>query len=342
MRRLDGLESLPVSLPSCVVTIGTFDGVHVGHRRVLVETVSWARERSGAAAVVTFEDRPRAILDRRRPRFVTSLPHRLMLFEQIGVDLCLVLRFTPELAAMTALDFTRKILVEGLSARGIVMGYGSAFGRDREGTEQYIRAHSTGLGIEVRGVPPVIVEGEAVSSTRVREAVLLGDLDLAATLLGRPFTVFGTVVHGDARGRELGFPTANLDIHHEIIPPDGVYLVEAIVAQTFMSADMAGRNACPTMDGRALPALASIGTQPTFAHLHQGERPRRFVEIYIIDFDRQIYGRDLDVRFLDMLRPQKTFATVEGLISRMNDDLRLAREYFETPPGARKKPPQEP
>lgn len=310
MEQVDGLENLSRRPRRPVVTVGTFDGVHVGHQRVLSEVVRWSRAESGVAVVVTFEQPPRSVLTGENPPLVTSLPHRLLLLERLGVDLCLVLQFTRELAATSVEDFVRRVLVERLGTRGLVMGHASAFGRGREGGEDRLRQHGRELGFEVRGVAPVLVGGDAVSSTRIRSAVLEGNFDLAARLLGRQFSLFGTVVRGAGRGRELGFPTANLDLHHEVIPPDGVYLATGRIGE------------------ETRPAVVSVGTRATFAHPHDGERTERVVEVHLLDFDGQIYGCDVETGFLSRIRSQKQFADVDELVGQMQDDVRCAREYF--------------
>jgi riboflavin kinase/FMN adenylyltransferase len=309
MRRVAGLEKLPRNAPWPVVTVGTFDGVHTGHQRVLSELVHWAHENSGTAVVVTFEQPPRAVLTAENPPLVTSLPHRLVLLERLGVDLCLVLDFTPELAATTAREFVRRVFVEGLHARGVVVGHGSAFGRHREGDEEFLKKCAVEFAFEVRSVPPVVVDAEVVSSSRIRGMVVQGDLDGAARLLGRPFSVFGTVVRGSGRGRALGFPTANMDLHQELRPPDGVYVARAV------------------LDGESFRALASVGTRPTFARGSGAEAAEPVVEIHLLDFDRQIYGRDLEAQLLRRLRGQTEFADVKALIAQMKDDRRRADEY---------------
>jgi len=181
---------------------------------------------------------------------------------------------------------------------------------ERGGDEAFLRARAAEFGFEVKSVPAEIVNGQPVSSTRVRQAVLAGDLLLAERLLGRPFAMFGTVVRGDGRGRELGFPTANLDLHHEVMPPDGVYVGRALNS------------------GREHVALVSVGTQPTFAHGRTGESPRRVVEVYLADYEGSLYGADLEVEILRRLRAQEAFSDVEALTRRMHADLRAARDYF--------------
>jgi len=223
---------------------------------------------------------------------------------------CVVLAFTREVAGTSALDFARHVLVETLQATGVVMGPGSTFGRNREGTEVFLRSHADTLGLEVRSVDETVVEGQPVSSTRIRSAVARGDFDLAAKLLGRPFSIFGTVVPGEGRGRQLGFPTANLDLHHEIVPPDGVYMARVVVGD------------------ETHPALVSIGSQPTFVHARNGETVPSIVEIHLIDYEGQLCGRDLEAQFLLWVREQQRFDDVEDLIERIRSDLAAARRFF--------------
>lgn len=260
--------------------------------------------------VVTFEQPPRSVLIRKNSPLVTSLGHRLMLLERSGVDLCLVLEFTQELAATTAEKFVRDVFVERLHARGVVVGEGSVFGRGREGNEEFLRGCAGEFGFEVRNVPPVVVDGEPVSSSRIRGLVLEGNLEQAARLLGRPFSVFGKVVRGAGRGRGLGFPTANLDLEPSIVPPDGVYVARVII------------------DGTTVAAVGSIGIRPTFAGGRAEEDAERVVEIFLIDFDREIYGRKMETELLRRLRGQTKFATGEELARKMKDDVERVREYF--------------
>jgi len=310
MRLLAAVEDLPGSVAWPVVTVGTFDGVHAGHQRVLAEVVSWARANAGTAVVVTFRQPPRSVLTAENPPLVTSLAHRLALLERLGVDACLVLEFTRELAETTAREFVRRVFVERLHARGVVVGPESAFGRGREGNEEFLRKCAGEFGFEVRGVPPVIVDGEAVSSSRVRGVVLQGDLERARKLLGRPFSACGTVVRGDGRGRGLGFPTANLQTEPAILPPDGVYVARAILEE------------------EGIPAAASIGTRPTFRREPAGEEPARVVEIHLVGFDREIYGSRMEVQFLKRLREQRKHESAEALIAQMKKDVERVRKYF--------------
>lgn len=308
MEHVDGVENLGGRLPFPVVTVGTFDGVHLGHQRVLQEIVSWAKAESGTAVVVTFQQPPGSVLSGEHRPLVTSMAHRLRLLERHGVAVCVVVTFTRELAQTDAAGFVRSVLVEALGARGVVMGHGAAFGRNREGDETFLREHADEFGFEVRSVPAVVVAGEPVSSTRIRKAVLAGDFELVARLLGRAFSVYGTVVKGAGRGCGLGFPTANLDLREEVMPPDGVYAATAVI------------------DGRRLPAVASVGTRPTFARSSDGTTSARVVEIHVLDFDRRIDGEDIEAEFGERIRGQKRFADVTELVKQMERDVARARE----------------
>jgi riboflavin kinase/FMN adenylyltransferase len=204
-----GLPALPPG--GSVVSVGVFDGVHLGHQAILRGNLIRARELGAQPTVVTFGQHPKSVLLGRAPRTLTSLEHRLELFRRAGIAHTLVLTFDEELRRIPARVFAEEVLVRELGARKFVLGFDSKFGKDREGTPEYLQS----LGLDVEIAPKVKVAGRAVSSSAIREAVELGDLEAASRMLGRPVAVYGDVVRGDALGRELGFPTANLDLHHE-------------------------------------------------------------------------------------------------------------------------------
>ena len=206
-----------------VVTLGVFDGVHRGHAEVIGRVVSAARRRGCQAAVVTFDRHPSVLFDHRPAPAITSLEHRIRLFEALGVDVCVVMEFSEAVAQMPAEEFARTVFHDLLGAELLVLGFDCRFGRGRQGDVELCRRLGPELGFEVESVPPVEFGGRPVSSTAIRQAVTEGDLDGAESLLGRPFSLFGTVVRGEGRGRRIGFPTANLDPHNEILPPEGIY-----------------------------------------------------------------------------------------------------------------------
>ena len=288
-----------------VATLGVFDGVHLGHDRIFAALKSEALARYCRSAVITFDRHPGAVVRHVPEPAITSLEHKLRLFDASGIDLCVIIRFDSEVAAMQAEDFAREVFAELLSASLLVLGEDCRFGRNREGDVASCRRFGQRMGFEVLVIPPVAIGGERGSSTAIRQAILDGQLERAAELLGRPFSLYGTVVRGDGRGRSLGYPTANLDPHNETIPPDGVYAGWAL------------------LDGRPTAAVISVGRRETFRAQTDG---RRVVEVHLLEHTQDLYGRDMEVQILRFLRGQKAFASGEELATQVGADLDAARE----------------
>jgi len=303
MKVIHGGKDLP-DLKWPAVTLGTFDGVHLGHQKIFQETVDWARQNDGRAVVVTFSTHPRSITTGVASEFITSLDHRLLLMERHGIDVAVVLDFDRKLAAMPAEEFVVKYFCGLIKARGIVVGFDNRFGRGGEGDPHLLQEMGRAKGFEVRVVGPVRLDGEPVSSTAIRNAICEGRLDAAAAMLGRRVSLLGTVVGGEGRGRQLGFPTANLDLHHETRPPTGLYAGET------------------TLGDRTYKALVSIGSQPTF---HAPGSPV-VVEVYIQGYHGNLYGRDLEVVFVKKLREQQQFESAEELAQAIRKDIRRLEE----------------
>jgi len=303
LRVLDGLPALPDLHrgKGCVATVGVFDGVHLGHFTVLREVVKHAEALGTRPVMVTFAGHPKEVLLGNAPATITSLEHRLVLFERAGIETTLVLDFNPELRQFTAEDFVRRVLLEGLGLRALVFGFDSKFGRDRGGNPESLRPLASQLGFEIHEVAPILLQGRAVSSTFVREAVQLGDLEAAGNMLGRPVSLLGTVIPGDQRGRELGFPTANLRPHHELIPPHGVYLSMVLRREQLH------------------PAVVNIGERPTVtgSGVH--------IEAHLLDFDETIYSEVLEVFLLQRLRAERRFDKLEDLRLAIAADVAEAR-----------------
>lgn len=279
-------------------TIGVFDGVHRGHQALIATLLQRAREHDRRALVVTFDPNPLEVLrPDHAPTRLTTIERRVDLIRACGVDTVEVLEFTRELAAMSAQDFVSDVL-GGLGVREVVIGQGFRFGNRALGTAQTL--HEAGLLVEEYG----LLGGDLpLSSTRVRAAIADGAVEVAADLLGRPPEVQGVVVAGQNRGRDLGYPTANVAHHpRAAVPADGVY---------------AGRT---YVDGVAHPAAISVGTNPTF----DGEE--RTVESYLLDFDADLYGRDVRVEFVHRLRAMLAFDSISALLDQMADDVRATRE----------------
>jgi len=304
-----------------IVTIGTFDGVHCGHQSVLKALCGWAGAENSRAGVVTFREHPRKTLapGGRSPDMVTTLEHRLVLFEREGVEFCWVLDFTPELSRFTAREFARRYFVDALKTRGLVMGFDSRFGSDRIGKDSpELEPLAKELGFGVRAVEPVLSpEGEIISSTRIREAIIDGRLRDAEAMLGRHVSVYGTVIKGDARGRRLGYNTANIDLGNEVRPPFGVYATIAIV------------------DGARHGSVTNVGYRPTITqNLPPGEKPDLLIETHLFDFKGDLYGRKMEVLFIEKLRDERRFHDVTELVEQIKKDEARARAIL----AARMKP----
>ncbi len=306
MRVLRGLGALPHpdAKSGCVATVGVFDGVHLGHLTVLQHVHARAKELDVTPTMVTFAGHPKNVLLGHAPAKLTSLEHRLRLFKRHGIETTLVLEFDETIREMSATDFVRKILLNGLGLRELVFGFDSKFGHDRQGTPSALAPIAAEWGFAIDEVEPVRIAGRAVSSTAIREAVQLGDLVAARSMLSRPFSVLGTVVHGDKRGRDLGFPTANLDPHHEILPPRGVYAAAII------------------LDGEIAPAVLNLGHRPTF------DGSDLLIETHVIDWSGDLYGRNLEVFFLERIRGEQRFENGRALQDQITKDVENARKIW--------------
>ena len=311
MRLVEGLDALSeLDLASIygdrsanshsVVAVGVFDGVHLGHHRLLHQLLEMASDLRGMPTVVTFANHPDQVLRGNAPPPLCSVAHRLRLLRRAGVLRLVLLQFEERLQNMTARAFTEQVLVR-LRARGLLLGYDSAMGKDREGTPARFAELGQDFGFEVETGAPVELDGEPISSTRIREAIASGDLATARRCLGRFPGALGEVVHGDARGRTLGFPTANIAVQPGALPPTGVYAVEAVI------------------DGETFAAVANLGCRPTFA----GSSPS--LEVHLLDFESDLYGRELEVTFRQMLREERKFSGPDELREQIGRDVAAAR-----------------
>jgi len=315
MRLIEGLDALLAldlvglygDSPSSrsVVAVGVFDGVHLGHQRLLHDLLELSSALPGMPTVVTFANHPDQVLHGRSPPPLVSVPHRLRLLRRAGVSRLVLLQFEPRLQNMTAREFTQQVLVGALRTRGLLLGYDSALGKDREGTPARFRELGGEFGFAVHAGAPFLVDGQPVSSTAIREAIRAGDLVLAHRYLGRFPGAIGAVVHGDARGRTLGFPTANVVPQPGVLPPGGVYACEAI------------------LDGAVFRAVANLGTRPTFPG--GGSADESCLEVHLLDFHGDLYGRELEVTFRRLLRPERRFADAAELRAQIERDIAAAR-----------------
>jgi riboflavin kinase/FMN adenylyltransferase len=303
MRRYEGHGDLaPERFRRPVATIGVFDGLHRGHAHVLEHLRAFAGRVDGEAVVVTFETHPMAVIRGAPPRHILSTEHRLVLLERLGVDAAVLLPFDEETRRTPYDVFTRRVLVGRLGVRGLLFGYNSNFGRDGEGTPASLAPLAAEHGFEVVEAPPIQHEGRPISSSRIRDAIEHGDFGAASAMLGRPHTLFGTVVHGDGRGRELGFPTANVDLGGEITPPSGVYQVVAEVR------------------GQRYAAVANLGTRPTFAR--EGDGPAvPVLEVHVPGVAFDFYGEPVEVEFVRKIRDERAFPSKDALLAQIRADV---------------------
>jgi riboflavin kinase / FMN adenylyltransferase len=305
-RSLD--EFAPPPEGACV-TIGNFDGVHLGHQKLMRRVRDKARMRKLKSVVVTFDPHPlRVILGRKTPPFITMTDQKLELISAQGIDFTLCLRFTLDMAALEPEEFVRTYLVEGLNTKELLVGYDYAFGKNRKGNFEVLRSLGEVYGYNAEQMEPVLVEGAVVSSTRIRDMIQAGTVWEVHPLLGRFYRISGTVIHGRNRGGKLlGFPTANIQLTDELFPKPGVYAVWTEAG------------------GHIHPAVANIGFNPTF------ENKALSVEVHILDFKKDIYGQTINVHFVQRLRDEKKFGSLEDLIGQIRKDIDVGRTILSMP-----------
>lgn len=315
-----------------VLAAGFFDGVHRGHRKVIESTLTRARELDGEAWVLTFDTHPMRVLNpARAPRLLTAWKHKLLLLQRAGADGCLMLPFTPELAALEWTDFVQWMRDCIPSLREIFVGRNWRFGRGAEGTPRRLSTLGRKMGLDVHVVHPALHDREMISSTRIRAQVLSGNLAESARMLGHPFSVLGTVVKGRAIGRTLGFPTANLDTHNEVAPPHGVYAVRAALcgrASEKIPAKLDAGSAAPILyDG-----VANLGVRPTFGPSLPQTRP--VLELHLIPPPQapNLYGCDVEVFFIERLRAERQFASTAQLRTQISRDVTQALRVLKARP----------
>jgi riboflavin kinase/FMN adenylyltransferase len=308
MRRLAGLPTPGAFSKPTAVTVGVFDGMHLGHRALLSRTGARAAEVGGELVAVTFTTHPELVLRGAAPPPLMTLEERLRLLAAAGADACVLVEFTPQVRDLDAETFARDVLAAGLSCRHLVLGHDSAICRGREGTVERFAELGKGFGFGAERIDPVIVDGMKVSSSTIRGALVRGDVALAARLLGRPHVLAGRVVHGDGRGRTLGFPTANLEVPPLCLPAHGVY-------------------ACRLRwRGGEHAAVVNLGVRPTFG----GSRP--VVEAHVLDFTGDLYGADVELAFVERLRAEQRFDSVDALRQQIAADVAAARTRLAAPP----------
>jgi riboflavin kinase/FMN adenylyltransferase len=288
------------------LAIGVFDGVHRGHQAVISTSADHAQSANGTPVVVTFDPHPMKVLrPREAPHLLTATQHKIRLIRQLGVQHLLVIKFDKAFASTAPEDFVQQLVTHSKPLREICVGHEWSFGKGRRGNLALLRKLGAQFDFEVVGIPAVTLgNGEPVSSTAIRHAVEAGDLAKAAEMLGHHYTILGTVVRGERLGKKIGFPTANLSAHSEQFPSNGVYFAQA------------------TLDGVIYPGVVNLGYRPTVS----SGKSERVLEIHLLDFDREIYGKDVEVRFVRYLRPEQKFENLDALARQIEFDVQQARQ----------------
>lgn len=309
MRVARGLHRVPAEPQRRVVTLGVFDGVHRAHQEICRRVVQLSRESGAQAAAVTFFPHPAAVLaPERAPKLLYGLGDRLRFLEETGIELAVVQHFNTEFSHVEAEDFVRRHLVGGMRAVHVVVGHSVSFGRGRRGNGPLLQELGRELGFGVDVVGPVQVDDTVVSSSAIRAAIVAGEMERASALLGREHFVRGRVVHGQHRGAQLGFPTANVRVRQGLLPPNGVYAVRVAVG------------------GIEYGGVANLGVNPTFGG---GDRS---LEPHLFDFSGDLYGERLQVSFVRRLRDEMKFAGVDALVAQIRRDAEAARALLAATP----------
>lgn len=289
------------------LAIGFFDGVHLGHQQLIRQTIADARQHEGLALVMTFDQHPNTVVAPARvPPLIYPLPQKLRTIESLGAGALLLVHFDKAFSLRTGEDFVRDLARELPSIRSICVGANFTFGFKRSGDVELLRKLGAELGFAVLAVAAVSLDGKTVSSTRIREAIRAGNLDAASQMLGRIYQLIGPVVRGDGLGRQLGFPTANLEANGLVLPPSGVYAAHA------------------EFNGCRHRAVLNIGYRPTIESVH----PQLRVEAHLLDFSGDLYGRTLGIAFLGKLRDEKKFGSLPELQVQITQDIAAARKGF--------------
>lgn len=295
------------NLKNPVLTLGMFDGIHIGHQAIIRQLNEIAKKENGESVLLTFDPHPRVVLGKGADdlQLLTTLDEKKELLEKSGLNNLILHPFTKEFAALSAEDFVKELLVNQIGIHTIIIGYDHHFGKNRQGNFEQLNELSKKIGFNCIKIEEVKSEGNHISSTQIRNALIQGNVEFANEGLGRNYSLIGKVIHGDKLGRRLGFPTANLETERfKLIPGNGVYIVKAFLKD------------------EVFKGLLSIGTRPTVTNSNE-----KRVEVYLMDFDREIYGETLKIEVLHKIRDDMKFQSVEDLVQQMNLDKNFAEQY---------------
>jgi len=296
------------SLECAVVTSGTFDGLHIGHKKILTRLKEISTQCGGESVVLTFWPHPRMVVseDSQDLQLLSTIEEKIELFAEMGIEHLAIIPFTRAFSELSSDDFIRQILVDKIGTKKLVIGYDHRFGRNREGSFEFLQNNAASYGFEVEEIPRQDIEDLAISSTRIRHSLLSGNVDDALHLLGRPYSITGVVVKGKQLGRTIGFPTANIQLQetYKLIPANGVYVINAI------------------HNGKSYKGMLNIGVRPTV------DGTFRTIEANLFDFDQEIYGEELTVELLHYLRPEQKFSGLDALIQQIKTDKENTLKYF--------------
>lgn len=309
MKVIRNIEDIP-SIKNAVLTNGTFDGTHAGHIEILNQLLNTAKDINGKSVVLTYWPHPRIVLGKEDSDFklLFNLEERIQLLSEYNIDFLIILEFTKEFANTSSHDFISNILVNRIGLKKLVLGYNHRFGKNREGSFEYLKNNASSFGFEIEEIPKQIIDAEGVSSTKIRKALQDGDLQLANKYLQKKFFLNGEVIEGKKLGREIGFPTANIKVKgtNKLIPSDGVYAVEVI------------------LDNKKYLGMLNIGQKPTV-----NNEGRKSIEVHIFDFDQEVYGQNLTIFFVQKIRDEQKFNSLEQLKNQLSKDKLTVLEILE-------------
>ncbi len=312
-----------IALDNAVVTIGTFDGVHVGHQKILSTLRESARESGGETVLLTFFPHPRMILHPEDDslRIISDIEEKVQLLADAGIDHLIITPFTRDFSNLSPEEYIREVLIGKIGTKKIVIGYDHRFGKDRSGSLKDLVEHAEIYGYAVEQIPEQDINDVAVSSTKIREALIKGDITTANSYLGHPFQLTGKVIRGNQLGRNIGYPTANLQVleSHKLIPAYGIYAVEAAIIEPV---EIKTGPYAPNLPEQIVKGMGYIGTRPTV------DGVSRSIEVHLLDFQSDIYGKTVRVNFLHFVRHDQWFDTMQEMIDQMAVDEQEIRKYF--------------